>query len=524
VLAESVAAAAFSLVSMLAIGRVIGPDAMGTGTIAIAAFLLLDVFAAALFPDALVQRRAVAARHADSAATASVAVGAAAGLALAAAGPFLAGGSTSSPEVPWLALALAPLLPLSAFSGTASGLLLREQRFRLLALRLLIGQPLALAAGLLVALAGHGPWAMVANQAVNTLVTFLVMLRGGRLGLRPRLDLGALRDLWPVAGPQVAGVAVMAGKYRLFLLALGLAVSPAVLAVSHFAFRLLDAALAVVWQAVGRLSMPRLCALQHDRDAMAEAYGELAQLQALLGLPIAAGIALAAPDLVRALLGPAWAGAGEAARVAAAAMLGFLHGPVRRGGQGPAERPDRRGLPAPAAAGPRAAAAANAGGGRAHLGGPGLGPAARARLGRAPGAAAPGSVAGAPDRARGSGDRGHGGGRAGRPGRRVGAMAAVGAAARLRGDRGDGLRGRGVARPGRPPATRTGGIGRGGSCRGGGMRRGRRVAPRPPGAPRTCQDKDPFEHLRDGASPPPRIRSRSGDERATERRPRPCES
>jgi hypothetical protein len=100
VLAESVAAAAFSLVSMLAIGRVIGPDALGTGTIAIAAFLLLDVFAAALFPDALVQRRAVAARHADSAATASVAVGAAAGLALAAAGPFLAGGSTSSPEVP----------------------------------------------------------------------------------------------------------------------------------------------------------------------------------------------------------------------------------------------------------------------------------------------------------------------------------------------------------------------------------------------------------------------------------------
>ena len=321
------AAAAFSLVSMLAIGRVIGPDAMGAGTIAIAAFLLLDVFAAALFPDALVQRRAVAARHADSAATASVAVGAAAGLALAAAGPFLAGGNASAPEVAWLALALAPLLPLSAFSGTASGLLLREQRFRLLALRLLLGQPLALAAGLLVALAGHGPWAMVANQAVNTLVTFLVMLRGGRLGLRPRLDLGALRDLWPVAGPQVAGVAVMAGKYRLFLLALGLAVSPAVLAVSHFAFRLLDAALAVVWQAVGRLSMPRLCALQHDREAMAEAYGELAQLQALLGLPIAAGIALAAPDLVRALLGPAWAGAGEAARVAAAAaMLGFLHG------------------------------------------------------------------------------------------------------------------------------------------------------------------------------------------------------
>jgi O-antigen/teichoic acid export membrane protein len=125
----------------------------------------------------------------------------------------------------------------------------------------------------------------------------------------------------------VAGVAVMVGRYRVFLLALGLAVTPAVLAVSHFAFRLLDAALAVVWQTIGRLAMPRLCALQHDREALAEAYGELAHLQALLGLPIAAGIALTTPELVQALLGPAWAGAGAAARVAAAAAtLGFLHG------------------------------------------------------------------------------------------------------------------------------------------------------------------------------------------------------
>ena len=155
---------------------------------------------------------------------------------------------------------------------------------------------------------GHGPWAMVANQVVATVITFLLLLGGGRLRLRPRLDVAALGDLWPVALPQVAGVAVMVGRYRLFLLALGFVVSQSVLAVSHFAFRLLDAALAVVWQTVGRLAMPRLCALQGDRRALAEAYGELAQLQALLGLPIAAGLALIAPELVHGLLGPDWAG------------------------------------------------------------------------------------------------------------------------------------------------------------------------------------------------------------------------
>jgi PST family polysaccharide transporter len=104
-------------------------------------------------------------------------------------------------------------------------------------------------------------------------------------------------------------------------------VPQAVLALSHFAFRLLDGALGVVWQCAGRLAMPRLCALQHDRQAMAETYGDVAQLQALLGLPICAGVALVAPDMVAVLLGPAWAGTGEATRaVGLAAMAVVLHG------------------------------------------------------------------------------------------------------------------------------------------------------------------------------------------------------
>lgn len=311
---------------MMVIGRVIGPHATGIGTIAIATFLLLEVFGATLFSDALVQYPALTRRHSSSAATAAVLLNLLLALAMAAAAPFIAS-STNSPEVVWLILALTPMMPLAAFSGTASGLLLREQRFRILALRLLLGQPLALAAGLTVAGIGYGPWAMVVNQMVATTITFILLLRGGGLQLRPRLDIAALRDLWPVAGPQVAGIAVHVGRYRLFLLALGFVVAQSVLAVSHFAFRLMDAALAIVWQTIGRLSMPRLCALQDNRPAMAEAFGELAQLQALLGLPIAAGLALIAPDLVHGLLGPAWAGAASAAQIAGVAvMFTFLYG------------------------------------------------------------------------------------------------------------------------------------------------------------------------------------------------------
>jgi O-antigen/teichoic acid export membrane protein len=203
---------------------------------------------------------------------------------------------------------------------------MREQRFRLLAMRVLVGQPLALGAGLLAAHGGLGAWAMVVNQAVATASVFALFLMFGRLPLRPALDLAALRELWPVAGHR-SGPSRHARALPLFLLALGAMVAEAVLGQAHLAFRMVDAVAMMVWQAAARIGMPRLCALQHDRPALAACYGQIAQLQALLGVSSAVGIALVADDLVLALLGPEWAGTGSAAAVAAwAAALTFLHG------------------------------------------------------------------------------------------------------------------------------------------------------------------------------------------------------
>ncbi len=326
VLIETATSAVFSLVSMLVIGRVIGPEATGTGMVAIAAFLLLDVAGATIFTDAVVQHRQLDRTHAASAVTGATLVGLTAGLILALGSPLLSHMADAPSALP-LCLALAPLLPVSAFAGASSGLVLRQHRFALLASRVLLGQPLALGIGLVLAATGFGPWAMIANQVVATVASFLLVTILGRLGIRPTLSWAALRDLWPVAGPQVLALFVMIGRYRIFLLCVGFVASEVVLAICHFAFRMLDAALVMVWQSTSRIALPRLSALQRDRAALADAYGELAQLQALLGMPLALGIALTAPDLVQALLGPAWSEAAGAAQVVGfAATLSFLQG------------------------------------------------------------------------------------------------------------------------------------------------------------------------------------------------------
>lgn len=326
VLAETAASSLLALFSMLVIGRVIGPHEAGVGAVAVAAFLVLDIFGSAVFPDALVQRPNLGERVLRTALTASLLVAVGAGLLLMISAPLLAT-VMEQEAITWLALAMVPLLPLSALSGTASGAALRVQRFRLLAMRVLIGQPMALGAGLLAAHGGLGAWAMVINQAVASVSVFLLFMFFGRLPLRPALDAVALRELWPVAGPQLGAIIVTVGRYRLFLLALGATVAEAVLGQAHFAFRMVDAVVMMVWQAASRIGMPRLCALQQNRTALAECYGQLAQFQALLGLSSAVGIALIADDLVLALLGPEWSGTGTAAEIAGyAAALTFLHG------------------------------------------------------------------------------------------------------------------------------------------------------------------------------------------------------
>src|SRR5215211_5235451 len=75
VLAETVVATGFAMLFMLLVGREIGPQAMGLATMALAAFLLLDLLTASVFTDALVQFPKLGRNHASSAAGAGVLAG-----------------------------------------------------------------------------------------------------------------------------------------------------------------------------------------------------------------------------------------------------------------------------------------------------------------------------------------------------------------------------------------------------------------------------------------------------------------
>jgi O-antigen/teichoic acid export membrane protein len=258
IVAETATSAVFSLVGLLFVARVIGPQQAGLGALAASAFLLIEGPASMLFGDALMQRRDLTPEHIATAFWVTLGVSLAAAGLLVLLAPLIAAASGLPEMVPMLQV-LALLLPLSGLGGMFSGLALRDRWYRLLALRTLLGQPLALAVGVGAGMHGAGAWALVAQQSVASIAGFALMALWFRdwrtVGPKPRIDRPALKELWAVAGPQVTALVVMTGRYRAFLLVLGLTSSELVVAATHVAFRMVDVAGSIVVSAIGRLSV-----------------------------------------------------------------------------------------------------------------------------------------------------------------------------------------------------------------------------------------------------------------------------
>jgi O-antigen/teichoic acid export membrane protein len=87
--------------------------------------------------------------------------------------------------------------------------------------------------------------------------------------------------------------------------------------------------MAMVLSGIFRLALPRLASVQGRLNDLADAYGQMTELQVLLGLPIAVGLGVAAERVCTLLLGGPWiAAAGAARTIALVAGFSLLIGPT----------------------------------------------------------------------------------------------------------------------------------------------------------------------------------------------------
>ncbi|ACI99633.1 lipopolysaccharide biosynthesis protein [Rhodospirillum centenum] len=305
VVLESGGVSLLSLATLLVLARLIGPAEFGLAGLALSIVQVLYLVAEMLFHDALVQRRDLDDRHADSALWASLLLGAG----MAAGCWFLAPAAERLFEAPGLAPVLAWMglsLVFGGANGVMTALLRRDLRFKRVAARSLFGRLAGAAAGLALALWGFGVWALVAQQiAMAAAATLALWIDPPR---RPRLVLSLrhLRELLGFALPAFVASFLWQANLRLFVLIVGYLLGPAAVGYLTVAMRLVDTARMILGSALHQLALPLFSRRQDDREALSRGFRQATELTALVTQPLFAGLFALAPEVVALVLGPGW--------------------------------------------------------------------------------------------------------------------------------------------------------------------------------------------------------------------------
>ncbi len=303
---EAGAAGLFSLGSALFIARVIGPSELGIGAAAASTYILFRVGVNSFFADAMVQRADLGEEAAASAFWASIAVGFLAGVLQAALGFALVPAIGDVRLLP-MALLLGAALPLVGAGGAVQGRVTRERRYHLLAGRTLIGQGIGTITGIGFAFAGGGAWAVVAQQAVTSVIGTVVLLASAGWRPAPCWNWRSVRELIAIGVPLTASTLVLHGRYRVFAILIGSTAGATALGEVHLAFRLVDTVRELASTALWRLMLPAMSEHQRDRPALRACAERWLASSGLVLFPLCAALLVSIGPLTQLLLGPLWA-------------------------------------------------------------------------------------------------------------------------------------------------------------------------------------------------------------------------
>lgn len=304
-----------TFVFTLLMARLLGPEDFGLVAVATVTVTLAVLVVRFGVAEAIIQHPRPTERHLHTALWANLALGLGAALLVAVLAPPIAALAQKPRLVPIL-WALAPVCLLQGLTYVCVGLLRRRLDYRGLALRALVATGLSYLVGMAMALAGLGPWALVAVQLLNALASALTVLLAS--GYRPRLRFGRgeARELARVAVP-VLGQALPSASATAAALVLGVFLPAATVGLFYLAERLVQSLLMLTGGSIADLSLPVLARLQGEREPQARAARRAIKLAALVCLPAFLGTALVAEPLVLVLLGEGWRDAAPALRVLA---------------------------------------------------------------------------------------------------------------------------------------------------------------------------------------------------------------
>lgn len=159
---------------------------------------------------------------------------------------------------------------------------------------------------IVMAAVGFGVWSLVLSPMISTALATVLLFAIVRWLPIGRPTWKAFRDLWKVGGGTTGAQAIGYWSAVGDNLLVGKFIGAAGLGLYNRAYNLMLAPLALGTQAVARVMISALSAIQDDLPRVRRGYLQAMGVIALVVFPISIGLALCADDFVRAVLGNRW--------------------------------------------------------------------------------------------------------------------------------------------------------------------------------------------------------------------------
>ena len=289
----------------MVLARLLDPQAFGLVAWAGVFVGFLQIFVNAGLAQALVQREEVEPEHLDTAFWANLAISVGfLALVVAAAGPVasMLGEPELAPVQRWLALSLV----FSALSAVPIAILRRRLEFKLLAVRVLIGNLAGGVIGIAFAFAGQGLWSLVAQQLTAGAVATAVLWSTTEWRPRLRVSRRHLDDLLGF-GASIAGGGLMrfvSHHFDQFLI--GAVLGTEALGIYVIGMRSIRFVIEFTSKTLSSVALPVLSKFQSDLPRMRRAIFTTSRANALISVPAFVGLAAIASDFVPAVFGAKW--------------------------------------------------------------------------------------------------------------------------------------------------------------------------------------------------------------------------
>jgi PST family polysaccharide transporter len=291
----------------LALARLLVPEAFGLVALATVFTTILMHLTGGGFSQALIRQPCLTRAHLDTAFHTNIAVGLVLGSALAL-GSGTISGWLGEPRLQPVLLGLSVMPVLAGVSSVPEGLLSREMQFRSLSIRHLFATGTSTTVALVLAFAGAGVWALVAQTVLEAVVSCTALWLTARKSYRPglRVTRQALGDLTGYGIKVVGHDLTSMVSSRADDLIIGATLGARSLGVYSVAYRLLTLLQETLQGVVSGVAFPLYSRLQDEPERLARGFLRASRLSLAIAGPIFVFVAGATPQIVPLTLGEQW--------------------------------------------------------------------------------------------------------------------------------------------------------------------------------------------------------------------------